>query len=255
MKKFGQEIDAGQAQVAAERLINADIATGDTLQEPAFWGRKFRAIVSNYPFSIKWTWPALPDERFSTAPVMPPTGKADYAFLLHIIHYLRDDGVAAVLCFPGVTYRGQREGTLRRWIVETLNVIDKVISVDGGYFEDTKIPTTLIVFRKDRQKGASITMGTYPDERTAEVTIEDIRANDFNLSPQIYLVNHTPSPFVDFDPVEHERKLRALTLDSLRHSLDLSLMTSDINGVELGAFLDQLQGLVDEYRQKITSKE
>lgn len=167
VKKFGQEIDAGQAEEARHRLVNCEIAVGDTLEQPAFMGRKFRGIVANPPFSIKWQPPSLPDGRFSTAPVFPPPGKADYAFILHILYYLADDGVASVLNFPGVLYRGKREYTLRKWIVER-NLIDSVTLVDGGYFEDTTISTALIVFKNGRSDDDKIRFATFPDGKETD---------------------------------------------------------------------------------------
>ena len=144
--KYGQELDGEQAEEAA-KLPNAHIVAGDTLAAPAFVNHKFRHIVANYPFSVKWTPHA--DERWSAAPCLPPPSRADYAFILHILSMLADDGIAAVLGFPGILYRGQKEGTIRRWLVER-NVIDSVTMIEGGYFEDTKIATVLIVFRKNR---------------------------------------------------------------------------------------------------------
>ena len=66
VRKFGQEIDATQAEEARHRLVNSEIAVGDTLEAPAFMGRKFKAIVANPPFST--TSPMMVLRRFSTSP-------------------------------------------------------------------------------------------------------------------------------------------------------------------------------------------
>lgn len=92
VRKYGQELDPGQAQIAQEQLTNAEIVVGDTLKTPAFSGRKFEAIVANPPFSLKWE-PMPEDERFKVAPAMAPKSKADFAFILHCLHYLSDTGV------------------------------------------------------------------------------------------------------------------------------------------------------------------
>lgn len=148
VKKYGQELDEDSARHAQDHLANAVIVAGDTLKIPAFMDRKFDAIVANYPFSVAWE-PDAEDPRFSDAPALAPKSKADMAFILHILYMLSDTGTAAVLCSPGVGFREAAEGKIRRWLLEQ-NVIDSVTLYEGGYFEDTKIQTVLIVFKKHR---------------------------------------------------------------------------------------------------------
>lgn len=139
IKKYGQELDAEQLG-----LIDIPDFTGyagDTLQDDGFSGMKFDCIVANPPFSVKWYPESLKtDIRFKDCPALPPPSKADWAFMLHILHHLSDDGVAVVLEFPGILCRGQREGAVRRWFIEN-NYIDRVVNVPGGTFEDTSIGT------------------------------------------------------------------------------------------------------------------
>ena len=247
VKKFGQEIDEQQASVAKKRLINSEIAVGDTLESPAFVGKKFKAIVANPPFSVKWIPPMLPDERFSTVPTLPPPSKADYAFILHIIHYLANDGVAAVLNFPGVLYRGNREYTLRKWIIER-NLIDSVTLVDGGYFEDTNISTALIVFRKNRDKNAKIKFATFPIEKYTNVSIKEIREQDYNLSPNSYIQEDYPDPFADFDPIAAEIQARKCAVLKLRTELAFSQIVSIKENISLQPFINELQDVLNEFK-------
>ncbi len=246
VRKFGQEIDATQAEEARHRLVNSEIAVGDTLEAPAFMGRKFKAIVANPPFSIKWTPPQLPDSRFSTAPVFPPPSKADYAFILHILYYLADDGVASVLNFPGVLYRGNREYTLRKWIVER-NLIDSVTLVDGGYFEDTTISTALIVFKKGKSDGDKIRFATFPDGKETAVNLDDVRAQDYNLSPSAYIEDDTCNPFADFDPIAAELLARKHLVGKLRKELTFSRFVAEQEGLPLQPLIDDLQGVIKEF--------
>lgn len=99
IKKYGQEINEQQLEVAKNRLKNFEGVLGDTLKEPAFLDKKFDCIMANPPFSIKWE-PTKDDVRFCVAPDTAPPSKADYAFILHIIHLLSDDGKACILEFP-----------------------------------------------------------------------------------------------------------------------------------------------------------
>lgn len=91
-----------------------DIAHGDTLVSPQHWDDEpFEAIVSNPPYSIRWEGSdnatLINDPRFSPAGVLAPKSKADLAFIMHSLSWLATDGTAAIVCFPGVMYRGGAE--------------------------------------------------------------------------------------------------------------------------------------------------
>ena len=130
VEKYGQEIDA--EQLHGIDIPNFHGAAGNTLMCDAFPDIKFDCIVANPPFSVKWEPDKLDnDPRFSAAPVMAPPSKADWAFMQHILYHLSDEGVAVVLEFPGILYRGQREGKIRQWFIEN-NYIDRVVNVPGN---------------------------------------------------------------------------------------------------------------------------
>lgn len=221
VRKYGQEINAEQAAQCAMRLKNAEIASGDTLHNPSFMNRKFRYIVANYPFSVKWDPVGLEnDPRFDGAPCLPPPSKIDYAFIMHILYMLDEGGTAATLNFPGILYRGQREGKIRAWIVEK-NVIDRVELIEGGYFEDTKVATALIVFKKGRQK-ETVTFSDHEKGLEREVSMDEIRENDYNLSVTTYVQPEEPDRWANFDPVDAERRARNKTLRDLKAQLEFS---------------------------------
>ena len=93
--KYGQEIDA--EQLHGINISNFHGAAGDTLLHDAFSDMRFDCVVANPPFSVKWEPEKLAEDlRFSIAPVMAPPSKADWAFMLHILYHLSDDGVAVV---------------------------------------------------------------------------------------------------------------------------------------------------------------
>lgn len=118
---FGQEINHTTYNLARMNMflhnINYDkfnIQLGDTLHHPHFIDDKpFDAIVSNPPYSVKWIGSDDPtlinDDRFAPAGVLAPKSKADFAFVLHALNYLSAKGRAAIVCFPGIFYRGGAE--------------------------------------------------------------------------------------------------------------------------------------------------
>ncbi|MCM1190640.1 MAG: SAM-dependent methyltransferase [bacterium] len=182
VKKYGQELDG--EQLALISLPNFEGYSGDTLLEDKFGGVKFDCIVANPPFSVKWEPDRLTgDVRFKDCPALPPPSKADWAFMLHILHHLSDSGVAVVLESSGILYRGQGEGKVRRWFVEN-NYIDRIATVPENTFEDTPIRTCIIVLKKDR----TTTDIVFEDgERTETVSFRKIQEKDFVLSPNLYL--------------------------------------------------------------------
>ena len=118
---FGQEINHTTYNLARMNMflhnVNYDkfnIALGNTLLNPQFGDEKpFDAIVSNPPYSIPWIGNSDPtlinDVRFAPAGVLAPKSKADFAFVLHALSYLSSRGRAAIVCFPGIFYRGGAE--------------------------------------------------------------------------------------------------------------------------------------------------
>ena len=109
-----------------------DIANEDTLISPQHWDDEpFEVIVSNPPYSIKWVGDDNPilinDPRFSPAGVLAPKSKADMAFIMHSLSWLATNGTAAIVCFPGIMYRGGAEKKIRKYLVEN-NFIDCIIS-------------------------------------------------------------------------------------------------------------------------------
>lgn len=158
---YGQEINMTTRNLAVINMFlhdlnyaNFDIAHGDTLLEPAHYEfEPFEAIVSNPPYSVKWEGDANPllinDERFAPAGVLAPKSKADLAFTMHILHWLAENGTAAIVEFPGVLYRGGAEGKIRKYLIEG-NYVDAVIQLPPDLFFGTTIGTCIIVLKKTK---------------------------------------------------------------------------------------------------------
>lgn len=251
VEKCGQEINEDQLKVAEKRLTNFQGYRGDTLTNPAFTFMKFPAIVANYPFSLKWEPPPPgSDPRFDVLPCIPTRGKADFAFLAHILYMLSDDGRAVVLNAPGVLFRGQREGKIRRWMIEQ-NYIAMVEDIEPGHFEDTNIATCILVLEKNRMTTDVLFKSQY-GERT--VSIEEIKENDYNLSVGRY-IQPPREPEKEADLVAVGDDLRRLNLESFKASLDIELMLVQELGVgpkdNLITYLDNMEAIINETRRKL----
>ena len=241
--KYGQEIDPEQLAIASGRLVNFSGVAGDTLAAPAFPEMKFRAIVANPPFSVKWV-PNPSDERFSVAPAVAPPSKADYAFLLHILHYMAEDGQAAVINFPGVLYRGNSEAKIRKWLVEQ-NVILKIIHVEGDYFVDTKIATAIIVLDKGKRT-TDIVFSELQSGRERIVPVSEVEANDFNLSVSAYLPDERPEQ-QPIDLLDLELEARRKCVSRIRKELEFSKIVCELEGWNIQPFISDIKKAVRKF--------
>lgn len=222
VKKYGQDIYETQVAQAYERLKNFEGVAGDTLENPAFMGRKFRYIVANPPFSVKWR--EFSDERFENAPCLPPKSKADYAFILHILYMLAEGGKAVIMEFPGILYRSQREGKIRRWLIEN-NVIEKVIAVPGKKFEDTQIATCILVLNKSKNT-ADIVFRDEENGIERTVELSEISANDFTLSVNTYI--QTEPEKEEINPIELNRNVMRQSVSQLEQDINLNFQFASI---------------------------
>lgn len=158
---FGQEVNHTTYNLARMNMflhdINYDkfnIVLGDTLKDPQFGDDKpFDAIVSNPPYSVSWIGSADPtlinDDRFAPAGVLAPKSKADFAFVLHALSYLSSKGRAALVCFPGIFYRGGAEKKIRKYLVDN-NFVETVISLAPNLFYGTTIAVDILVLSKHK---------------------------------------------------------------------------------------------------------
>jgi type I restriction enzyme M protein len=164
---FGQEINITTYNLCRINMFlhdidydKFDIAHGDTLTDPLHWDDEpFEAIVSNPPYSIKWGGDSNPllinDPRFSPAGVLAPKSKADLAFIMHSLSWLATSGTAAIVCFPGILYRGGAEQKIRKYLIDN-NFVDCVIQLPDNLFYGTSIATCIMVLRRSKSENSAL---------------------------------------------------------------------------------------------------
>lgn len=158
---FGQEINLTTYNLCRINMFlhdidytQFDIANDDTLISPRHWDvEPFEAIVSNPPYSTKWAGDSNPllinDPRFSPAGILAPKSYADMAFIMHSLAWLAPNGVAAIVCFPGIFYRGGAEQKIRKYLIEQ-NKIDCIIQLPANLFFGTSIVTCIMVMKQSK---------------------------------------------------------------------------------------------------------
>lgn len=162
-KFYGQELTSTTYNLARMNMIlrgipysHFEIYNGDTLEHDYFEERaqdkKYRIQVANPPYSQNWSADDkfLEDERFNEYGKLAPKSKADFAFVQHMIHHMDEDGRIAVLLPHGVLFRGAAEETIRKYIIQKLNILDAVIGLPANLFFGTGIPVCVLVLKKNR---------------------------------------------------------------------------------------------------------
>lgn len=197
-----------------------DIANEDTLLNPLHWDDEpFEVIVSNPPYSIKWEGEDNPvlinDPRFAPAGVLAPKSKADMAFIMHSLSWLATNGVASIVCFPGIMYRGGAEQKIRKYLVDN-NFVDCIIQLPSNLFYGTSIATCIMVLKKSKVDNKTLfidatnefikitnnnkltneniekIVSEYTSREDVEyfsrlVSYDEIKENDYNLSVSTYV--------------------------------------------------------------------
>lgn len=179
------------------------------------------AVVSNPPYSQKWDPEGKRnDPRYRRYGVAPKT-KADYAFLLHDLYHIKPDGIMAIVLPHGVLFRGGEEGEIRKNLIENNN-IDTIIGLPANIFYGTSIPTIIMLLRQKRENNDVLIVDSSKyfeksgksnvlrasdikrirdvvvsrktiDKFSRTVSLEEIRANDYNLNIPRYVDSSEPT--------------------------------------------------------------
>lgn len=165
-KIYGQEKNITTYNLARMNMLlhgvkdtEFEIHHGDTLvndwdilnEENPSKKMTFDAIVANPPFSLRWDpkEETAKDFRFSGFGVAPKSA-ADFAFLLHGLHFLSDNGTMAIILPHGVLFRGGKEEVIRKELLKK-DYIDSIIGLPANLFYSTGIPVCVIVLKKCRK--------------------------------------------------------------------------------------------------------
>ena len=257
---FGQEINITTYNLCRINMFlhdidydKFDIAHGDTLTAPMHWDDEpFEVIVSNPPYSIKWEGDGnatlINDPRFAPAGVLAPKSKADLAFIMHALSWLATDGTAAIVCFPGVMYRGGAEKKIRQYLIDN-NFIDCIIQLPDNLFFGTSIATCIMVLKKSKTDNATLfidasrecvkvtnsnklteeNIQTILDAYTQRADREyfaklvpngDIGEQDYNLSVSTYVEQEDTREVIDITQLNEEIRQIVAREQNLREEIE-----------------------------------
>ncbi len=229
-----------------------DIKNEDTLEHPQHVDDRFEAVVANPPFSAKWSASPLfmSDDRFASYGKLAPGSKADFAFVLHMVHQLTEDGTMACVLPHGVLFRGAAEGHIRKVLIEERNYLDAVIGLPANIFYGTSIPTCILVLKKNRNDPKNILfidasqhfekvktqnmlrpadiekiITTYRNRITEDkysyvAELSEVAENDYNLNIPRYVDTFEEEEAVDLEAVAKE--LKQLELDMQETDMEIA---------------------------------
>ena len=230
-----------------------DIANEDTLINPLHWDDEpFEVIVSNPPYSIKWEGEDNPvlinDPRFAPAGVLAPKSKADMAFIMHSLSWLATNGVASIVCFPGIMYRGGAEQKIRKYLIDN-NFVDCIIQLPSNLFYGTSIATCIMVLKKSKVDNKTLfidatnefikitnnnkltidnigkIVSTFENREDVEyfsrlVSYDEIKENDYNLSVSTYVEAEDTREVIDIVKLNSEIEEIVSREQVLRNEID-----------------------------------
>ena len=245
---YGQEINIGTYAIAKINMFlhgldSADIQRGDTLADPKFLNpdgslKTFDICVANPPYSIKeWEYEIFKHDKYGRVAgyEMPPAKKADYAFVLHMVKSMNENGLAGIVLPHGVLFRGGAEGRIRENLIKN-DLIEAIIALPAKLFYGTGIPAAIVIFnknkpeahkdkiliidaeqdfeegknqnrlrKKDIEKVVSAFEGYRDIEKFARVVdIKELEENEFNLNVRRYVENGEEEEVVDVKTVWSE---------------------------------------------------
>jgi len=259
-KIYGQESNITTYNLARMNMLlhgmsdsEFEIFHGDTLKND--WDilneanpakkMRFDAVVANPPFSLRWdhTDALREDVRFKSYGGLAPKSAADFAFLLHGFHHLKDEGTMAIILPHGVLFRGGAEEGIRTKLLKDGH-IDTVIGLPANLFFSTGIPVCILVLKKckkfddvlfinaaehfekgkrqnflrqlgrgnevdDVEKIVSTYQNRNDEERySRRVSIEEIEKNGFNLNISRYVSTAEPEEEIELADV-HRKLVKA----------------------------------------------
>lgn len=256
---YGQEKN-GQTQALCKmnmflhEINDALIYWGDTIRNPLHLQdnllKTFDVVIANPPFSLdKWGEEIASDDSFGRFNYgIPPKSKGDFAFILHMLSSLNENGTMGVILPHGVLFRGASEGKIRKKLVED-NLLKAVIGLPANLFFGTSIPACILIFKKNkidekvifidaskdfekdknqnklRDEDIKKILDVYKNKKevknySAIVTLQEIQENDYNLNIPRYVDSFEQEELIDFEATKAKIAKIQDELKSIKTKMD-----------------------------------
>ena len=262
-EKNGQTHALSRMNMYLHEINDAKIEWGDTIRNPLHLENdklmKFDIVVANPPFSLdKWGVEEAETDtynRFKDIGI-PPKSKGDYAFVIHMIKSLNENGKMGVVLPHGVLFRGASEGKIRKKFIDD-NLLDAVIGLPANLFFGTSIPATILIFKKNRKNKDILFIdasrefdkeknqnaitdeqinkicATYSNRKQIEkysykASIEEIQENDYNLNIPRYIDTFEEEQQIDIKATKQQITAIEKELTKVKTQMDTYLKELDL---------------------------
>ncbi len=262
-EKNGQTHALSRMNMYLHEINDAKIEWGDTIRNPLHLENdkimKFDIVVANPPFSLdKWGVEEAETDtynRFKDIGI-PPKSKGDYAFVIHMIKSLNENGKMGVVLPHGVLFRGASEGKIRKKFIDD-NLLDAVIGLPANLFFGTSIPATILIFKKNRKNKDILFIdasrefdkeknqnaitdeqinkicATYSKRKQIEkysykASIEEIQENDYNLNIPRYIDTFEEEEQIDIKATKQQITAIEKELTKVKTQMDTYLKELDL---------------------------
>jgi len=260
----GQEIEIGTFGIAKINMFlhgleSTDIRRGDTLADPQFLNKAgkiqtFSHVVANFPYSIKeWEWDTFTHDKHGRTDGydLPPQKNADYAFILHIIKSLNENGKAGIVVPHGVLFKSDTSGRIREQILKN-DLIEAIIAMPSKLFSGVGIPVALVILNKnkpedhknkvmfidaesDYQEGKNQNslrnqdiekiVGAFDNWKSVDkyarvIDMKEVAENDYNLNVRRYIDSSEIEEVIDVSNVWKELKQTEKERDEINKKVE-----------------------------------
>jgi len=196
------------------------------------------------------------DPRFSPAGVLAPKSKADLAFIMHSLSWLATNGTAAIVCFPGILYRGGAEQKIRQYLIDN-NFIDCIIQLPGNLFFGTSIATCIMVLKKSKNENSTLFIDASKEcvkvtnnNKLTQVNIEKIVAAYASREDAEYFAKVVPNGEIAEQGynlsvsthVEQEDTREVVNITELNAEIERIVTRSDVLRREIDAIIAEIEG-------------
>lgn len=264
---FGENVEWYGCDTEAEfveycnKIYRGDFRVASAFDKP-FGDKKFNHIVGNFPFSLKCDKTEAKRLAGEFGYPYELSTTLDDAFILANLHYLAENGTCILISSCGVCYRGKKEAQFRKWLLEN-NYIEAVEHIDGyKNFDDTKIPTTLFVIKKNR---VSDTIKFIWGDKSKDIRVSDLlKDEDYRIAVTNELADKEPTISPEQALAEHTQNVRDLVdleLQNVRRALQMHQLTQALhtpnddpilcNTAQI--YIDGLKQIIAEYEGKLLS--
>lgn len=265
VRVFGQDINKTTTNLCNLNMLfnninDAEISTGDTLINPDSFGEslkeRFDVIVADIPMAMSWksqdTTYLAQEERLAAAGVLAPKSKADFAFIMHMLYSLKQNGKMACVVTPGIFYREGTETKIRKYLVDN-NYIESIIMLPPNLLYGTSVAVCILTISKNKKNKNILFINANNDKFYEKATYKSQLSNEGIEEIVDIYSNHKIVEKVSYIAPFEEIQKNNYNL-SINYYIDLFEETEPVDLDQIASDINTIQANLDDIEKKLTDK-